>query len=80
MRLEGAEEGLVFGRIDLADGTVLRIGRLGLHRDADELPVLLDWRAEAARPFYEATPVHPMGLRRLPPPAPEAPHGAGGQR
>ncbi|MGW1598443.1 HelD family protein [Streptomyces sp. NPDC002343] len=63
-RLEGAEDGLVFGRIDRADGTVLRIGRLGLHRDADELPLLVDWRAEAARPFYEATPVHPMGLRR----------------
>ncbi|MFI9150302.1 HelD family protein [Streptomyces sp. NPDC053367] len=63
-KLEGAEEGLVFGRIDLADGTVLRIGRLGLQRDSDDLPVLVDWRAEAARPFYEATPVHPMGLRR----------------
>jgi hypothetical protein len=63
-RLEGAEDGLVFGRIDLADGTVLRIGRLGLHRDSDELPLLVDWRAEAARPFYEATSVHPMGLRR----------------
>ncbi|MFE2721638.1 HelD family protein [Kitasatospora sp. NPDC059327] len=63
-RLEGAEEGLVFGRIDLVDGTALRIGRLGLHREADELPVLMDWRAAAARPFYEATPVHPMGLRR----------------
>ncbi|MCN9244422.1 AAA family ATPase [Streptomyces sp. RY43-2] len=63
-RLEGAEDGLVFGRIDLADGTVLRIGRLGLHRDSDDMPVLVDWRAEAARPFYEATPVHPMGLRR----------------
>ncbi|WP_329485458.1 AAA family ATPase [Kitasatospora sp. NBC_01246] len=63
-RLEGAEDGLAFGRIDLADGTVLRIGRLGLQRDSDELPVLVDWRAEAARPFYEATPVHPMGLRR----------------
>ncbi|MFD9098862.1 HelD family protein [Streptomyces collinus] len=63
-RLEGAEEGLVFGRIDRADGTVLRIGRLGLHRESDELPVLVDWRAEAARPFYEATPVHPMELRR----------------
>lgn len=63
-RLEGAENGFVFGRIDLADGTVLRVGRLGLHRDADELPVLVDWRAGAARPFYEATPVHPMGLRR----------------
>lgn len=63
-RLEGAEDGLVFGRIDLADGAVLRIGRLGLQRESDELPVLVDWRAEAARPFYEATPVHPMGLRR----------------
>ncbi|MEU6237566.1 AAA family ATPase [Kitasatospora sp. NPDC047058] len=63
-RLEGAEGGLVFGRIDLADGTALRIGRLGLQRDEDELPVLVDWRAEAARPFYEATPVHPMRLRR----------------
>ncbi|MEU2062480.1 ATP-dependent DNA helicase [Streptomyces sp. NPDC013455] len=63
-RLEAAEEGLVFGRIDSTDGTVLRIGRMGLHRDADELPLLVDWRAEAARPFYEATPVHPMGLRR----------------
>ncbi|MGC0334315.1 DNA helicase IV [Streptomyces sp. SAI-170] len=63
-RLEGAEDGLVFGRIDLTDGTVLRIGRLGLQRDSDELPLLVDWRAEAARPFYEATPVHPMRLRR----------------
>ncbi|MFJ8622788.1 HelD family protein [Kitasatospora sp. NPDC093550] len=63
-RLEGAEGGLVFGRIDRADGTALRVGRLGLQREGDELPVLVDWRAEAARPFYEATPVHPMGLRR----------------
>ncbi|MER7705696.1 AAA family ATPase [Kitasatospora sp. NPDC097605] len=63
-RLEGAEGGLVFGRIDLADGTALRIGRLGLQREEEELPALVDWRADAARAFYEATPVHPMGLRR----------------
>lgn len=63
-RLEGAERGLVFGRIDRADGTALRIGRIGLQRDEDELPLLVDWRANAARAFYEATPVHPMGLRR----------------
>nr|AXL05936.1 ATP-dependent DNA helicase [uncultured bacterium] len=63
-RLEGAEHGLVFGRIDRADGTTLRIGRLGLQADDDDLPLLIDWRANAARPFYEATPVHPMGLRR----------------
>ncbi|MBE3011887.1 AAA family ATPase [Microbispora sp. NEAU-D428] len=63
-RLEEAEEGLAFGRIDGADGTVLHIGRLGLHVDDRDLPLLVDWRAEAARPFYAATAVHPMGLRR----------------
>lgn len=64
VRLEGAEKGLVFGRIDRSDGTALRIGRIGLQTDEDELPLLVDWRANAARPFYEATPVHPMDLRR----------------
>ncbi|WP_327673203.1 HelD family protein [Kitasatospora sp. NBC_00458] len=63
-RLEGAGEGLVFGRIDAGDGLVLRIGRIGLHVEDADLPVLVDWRADAARPFYEATAVHPMGLRR----------------
>ncbi|MBL1083537.1 AAA family ATPase [Streptomyces actinomycinicus] len=63
-RLAGAEEGLVFGRIDGADGTDLHIGRLGLHLDDGDVPLLVDWRAEAARPFYAATAVHPVGLRR----------------
>ncbi|MFG2621231.1 HelD family protein [Streptomyces sp. NPDC048507] len=63
-RLEGAGKGLVFGRIDRKDGTALRIGRIGLHTEDDDLPLLVDWRANAARPFYEATPVHAMGLRR----------------
>lgn len=63
-RLEEAEEGLAFGRVDGADGTVLHIGRLGLHVSDRDLPLLVDWRADAARPFYEATTVHPMGLRR----------------
>lgn len=63
-RLEGAEKGLVFGRIDWTDGMVLRIGRIGLHTEESDLPLLVDWRANAARPFYEATPVHPMDLRR----------------
>jgi DNA helicase IV len=63
-RLEGAENGLAFGRIDWADGTTLHIGRIGLQTEDDDLPLLVDWRANAARPFYEATPVHPMNLRR----------------
>ncbi len=63
-QMEGAEEGLVFGRIDAVDGTRLHLGRIGLHTEGYETPMVVDWRAEAARPFYEATPLHPMGLRR----------------
>ncbi|MFE2034911.1 HelD family protein [Streptomyces scopuliridis] len=51
-------------QVPLADGTGLHIGRLGLHLGDHDLPLLVDWRAEAARPFYAATAVHPMGLRR----------------
>lgn len=61
--LEAAEEALCFGRLDAADGEVRYVGRLGLQADGDT-PQLIDWRAEAARPFYAATTVHPMGLRR----------------
>ncbi|MFI2365043.1 HelD family protein [Promicromonospora sp. NPDC019610] len=60
--LGAAEHHLCFGRIDGADGRSLHIGRTGLSDGDDQL--LVDWRAEAARPFYAATAVHPMGLRR----------------
>ncbi|MGK5501410.1 HelD family protein, partial [Streptomyces sp. URMC 125] len=36
----------------------LRIGRLGV-LDADYTPLVVDWRAPAAAPFYRATPVAP---------------------
>ncbi|GAA0576016.1 AAA family ATPase [Kribbella sandramycini] len=62
-RLNRAEEGLYFGRLDAADGEVLHIGRLGLH-DADYEPLLIDWRAPAARPFYIATAVANQGVVR----------------
>ncbi|MEU4240227.1 AAA family ATPase [Actinoplanes sp. NPDC026619] len=60
--LHAAEEGLVFGRIDYPDGTALYIGRRGIR--AGREPLLVDWRAPAAAPFYAATAAHPMGLRR----------------
>ncbi|WP_369373768.1 helicase [Promicromonospora sp. Populi] len=60
--LGAAEHHLCFGRIDRADGSSLHIGRTGLSDDDEQL--LVDWRAEAARPFYAATAAHPMGLRR----------------
>ena len=60
--LDAAEHHLCFGRIDHADGRSLHIGRTGLSDDDDQL--LVDWRADAARPFYAATAAHPMGLHR----------------
>ena len=62
-RLNAAEEGLYFGRLDAADGEILHIGRIGLH-DADYEPLLVDWRAPAARPFYIATAVANHGVVR----------------
>ncbi|WP_295698858.1 UvrD-helicase domain-containing protein [Lapillicoccus sp.] len=55
-----------------ANGTVDRvtterevryIGRLGV-RDDDYEPLVIDWRAPAASPFYRATPVEPLGVLR----------------
>ncbi|MGV9320604.1 HelD family protein [Streptomyces sp. NPDC003660] len=63
--LNSVDGSLCFGRIDLADGATHHIGRIGLRRDDDErTPVLIDWRADVARPFYVATGHTPMGLRR----------------
>ncbi len=42
---------------------VRHVGRLGV-RDDDYEPLVIDWRAPAAAPFYRATPVEPMGVLR----------------
>ncbi|MEV6778273.1 HelD family protein [Streptomyces syringium] len=59
------ENGLCFGRLVFRDGRDHHIGRIGIRRDdADRTPLVIDWRAEVARPFYLATGHTPMGLRR----------------
>ncbi|HEY0487060.1 MAG TPA: AAA family ATPase [Mycobacteriales bacterium] len=63
MALDNAHEGLVFGRLDLADGEVRHVGRVGLRDEAYE-PLVVDWRAPAAAPFYRATPEDPAGVVR----------------
>ncbi|SOC50341.1 DNA helicase IV [Blastococcus aggregatus] len=63
--LDAAEHGLVFGRLDRHESDTPRyIGRIGLFADGAEEPLLIDWRAPAARPFYTATPLHDEGVRR----------------
>ncbi|HEY2937564.1 MAG TPA: UvrD-helicase domain-containing protein, partial [Gaiellaceae bacterium] len=58
---EDAERGLCFGRVDLASGAnPLYVGRRWVH-EADE-PLVVNWQAPAARPFYTATPVAPQGV------------------
>jgi DNA helicase IV len=53
---------LVFGRIDPADtGDRFYIGRLAV-ADEHQEPVVVDWRAPVAEPFYRATGRSPMGL------------------
>ncbi len=62
--LRHAESGLVFGRLDAADGSTRHLGRVGLPRPGDDPePLVLDWRAPAARAFYTATPLDPQGQR-----------------
>ena len=75
-KLELGREALIFGRIDRdasgdASGDASRdqgeesfhIGRVALSDERHE-PLVVDWRAPVAEPFYRATGAHPMGLRR----------------
>lgn len=71
-KLNLAQLGLVFGRIDIdapgdnptEEGLDRRyIGRMGLDDRADDYrTLLLDWRAPMARPFYLATTAQPEGV------------------
>jgi DNA helicase IV len=59
-QLDAAENGLCFGRLEFNDGARRYIGRLGIHADNDSYDqLLMDWRADAARPFYLATAASP---------------------
>ena len=74
--LSAVEDGLCFGRLDRdpaavadpasdVDQEVLYVGRLGLlDEDHDYEPLLVDWRAPAARPYYTATAASPDAVRR----------------
>ena len=64
-RLDVADNGLCFGRLDTLSGEHSYIGRIGLFDEENEYePLLLDWRAPAARAFYVATAASPENMRR----------------
>ncbi|HVX44072.1 MAG TPA: ATP-binding domain-containing protein [Mycobacteriales bacterium] len=51
-----------FGRID-GSGNIFHIGRRHV-RDEENEPLVIDWRAPVARPFYRATVREPLGVDR----------------
>ena len=67
--LELGDASLVFGRIDRTpvddqeQGDTYYIGRLAVADEGQE-PIVVDWRAPVAEPFYRATGRAPMGLDR----------------
>ncbi|HEY7069474.1 MAG TPA: UvrD-helicase domain-containing protein, partial [Acidimicrobiales bacterium] len=67
--LQLGDASLVFGRIDREPaenteaGDTFYIGRLAV-ADRSQEPVVVDWRAPVAEPFYRATGRAPMGLAR----------------
>ncbi len=68
VQLDLGDAALVFGRIDRhAEGPEaiesFHIGRLAV-ADEQREPVVVDWRAPVAEPFYRATGREPMGLAR----------------
>jgi DNA helicase IV len=64
--LQLGDASLVFGRIDRTrheGGDSYYIGRLAVSDEQRE-PLVVDWRAPVAEPFYRATGRQPMGLVR----------------
>ncbi len=66
--LDLGDAALVFGRIDRAAESPdvlesFHIGRLAV-ADGQSEPIVVDWRAPVAEPFYRATGREPMGLVR----------------
>ncbi len=64
---DDGSSGLFFGRIDYDDGAELPGARFYLGRrhvvDDEGDPVVIDWRAQLAHPFYRATPRMRFGVR-----------------
>jgi DNA helicase IV len=68
-QLDIGDQALCFGRIDTVapspeeHGESFHIGRVAVSGDHLE-PLIVDWRAPVAEPFYRATGIEPLGLAR----------------
>jgi DNA helicase IV len=62
-QLRAVEDRLCFGRFDTLEAGQRYVGRIGLSDD-DRHQLLIDWRAPAARLFYQATAAAPADVIR----------------
>src|SRR4051794_8082136 len=61
--LDIAKDRLLVGRLDLADGTCLYVGRLAVADEHGD-PLVVDWRAPAGEGLFRAPPPPPSGAAR----------------
>jgi DNA helicase IV len=61
--LDIGEAPLLFGRLDMEDSARWYVGRIAVEDD-HHTPLVVDWRAPVAEPFYRATAIAPMGVVR----------------
>lgn len=61
--LDIGDQSLIFGRIDQVEGDHFHIGRVAVW-DEQRNPLVVDWRAPIAEPFYRATGRQTLGLAR----------------
>jgi len=54
---------LCFGRLDRTDDATHYVGRISV-TGPESTPLVIDWRAPVAEPFYRATAIEPMGVVR----------------
>ncbi len=62
-QLRVGDGSVCFGRLDMSNGERFYIGRIGI-LDEDGDPLVVDWRAPVAEPFYRATPAERFGVVR----------------
>src|SRR4051812_45752584 len=58
-----ADQAVAIGRIDDDEGQILYVGRETIFDEAADV-LVVNWRAPAAAPFYEASPADPQGIVR----------------
>ena len=62
-KYDGVVDKLIFGRLDLDDGSVYHIGKIGV-ADSQQRKIVLDWRAPVSGKYYQSRPTDTQGVSR----------------